>query len=113
MNDWNVFQQQFGDKMKISFIMFLERELNETISRLAAENAHVPKEDLDKKVNEWHREFVNFRQRTRPIFENSDFRGVFRKVNACGSFDQIWQRAVKHFGPTVVFMMGGPGSGKS
>eukprot|EP00434_Breviolum_minutum_P015364 symbB.v1.2.013539.t2/scaffold961.1/size148688/11 len=47
-----------------------------------------------------------------PVVEKFHFQGLVRRINAEQSPEKVWRDVERNFGPSVIFVLGGPGAGK-
>ena len=102
--------QVLGGKVNVKFTLFFECSEEAVLARLLERGKTSGRSDDN--VEAIKKRFATFQTETQPVVDRMDAAGKLQRVSAERSVDQVWKETQALFAPSVVFVLGGPGSGK-
>ncbi|CAK0788396.1 unnamed protein product [Prorocentrum cordatum] len=103
-------EQAVQGRVFVKFGIYLECSMGAMEERLLRRGQTSGRSDDNIEVI--RKRFMTFHSESMPIVEKLQAEGMLRKVDAEKSPDEVWKQVQPLFGPSVVFVLGGPGSGK-
>eukprot|EP00927_Polykrikos_kofoidii_P072520 TRINITY_DN68624_c0_g1_i1.p1 TRINITY_DN68624_c0_g1~~TRINITY_DN68624_c0_g1_i1.p1 ORF type:complete len:1791 (+),score=282.65 TRINITY_DN68624_c0_g1_i1:195-5567(+) len=99
-----------GDHVLLKFALYLECSEGVLEARLLERGKVTGRtEDNTESIR---KSFLKFRVESMPVIEQIAADGLLKKIDAEKSVEATWEQVQRVFGPTVVFVLGGPGAGK-
>eukprot|EP00931_Biecheleriopsis_adriatica_P038098 TRINITY_DN2184_c0_g1_i1.p1 TRINITY_DN2184_c0_g1~~TRINITY_DN2184_c0_g1_i1.p1 ORF type:complete len:1777 (-),score=465.99 TRINITY_DN2184_c0_g1_i1:6-5336(-) len=103
-------EKVIGSKAHVKFCLFFDCN-EETMEARLLERGKTSGR-ADDNLESIKKRFVTFQKESLPVVEKYRSEGRLRAVNAAKPVEEVWNCVQKNFGPSVVFVLGGPGAGK-
>mmetsp|Transcript_141091 Transcript_141091/g.367249 ORF Transcript_141091/g.367249 Transcript_141091/m.367249 type:complete len:1799 (+) Transcript_141091:59-5455(+) len=103
-------REVLGAKVNIKFALFFDCSEACMEARLLERGKSSGRSDDN--AESIRKRFRTFQSESMPVVEKLDAQGLLRRVSADRSAEEVWASVRALFGPTVVFVLGGPGAGK-
>mmetsp|Transcript_47718 Transcript_47718/g.139072 ORF Transcript_47718/g.139072 Transcript_47718/m.139072 type:complete len:1627 (-) Transcript_47718:186-5066(-) len=110
LDNWEGWKRVVGSRARVLFAITLECGEDVMEARLLERGKTSGR--VDDNIESIRKRFVTFKAESMPVIEVFQNSGLLRRINAEQTTDQVWEDVRKLFAPTVVFILGGPGSGK-
>mmetsp|Transcript_31617 Transcript_31617/g.57502 ORF Transcript_31617/g.57502 Transcript_31617/m.57502 type:complete len:1768 (+) Transcript_31617:51-5354(+) len=99
-----------GNKVKVKFILFFDASEPTMEVRLLERGKTSGR--ADDNLESIKKRFKTFQEESMPVVEKFRAEGMVRTINSEQSEEAVWSSVQKQFGPSVIFVIGGPGAGK-
>ncbi|CAK9114351.1 unnamed protein product [Durusdinium trenchii] len=103
-------EEVIGNTVRVKFVLFFDLS-EETMQARLMERGKTSGR-ADDNLESIKKRFVTFQQESMPVVEKFHLKGLVRRINAEQSAEQVWRDVQRNFGPSVIFVLGGPGAGK-
>jgi len=103
-------EQMAGDQVLVKFVLYLDVCEQVMEARLLERGKTSGR--ADDNIESIRKRFLTFHQESRPVVEKFQADGRVVRIDAEQHRDDVWRDVQALFGPSVVFVLGGPGSGK-
>ncbi|CAE7584406.1 cmpk [Symbiodinium natans] len=103
-------EQMAGDQVLVKFVLYLDVCQQVMEARLLERGKTSGR--ADDNIESIRKRFLTFHQESRPVVEKFQADGRVIRIDAEQHRDDVWRDVQALFGPSVVFVLGGPGSGK-
>ncbi|CAE7221606.1 cmpk, partial [Symbiodinium sp. KB8] len=103
-------EQMAGDQVLVKFVLYLDVCEQVMEARLLERGKTSGR--ADDNIESIRKRFLTFHQESRPVVERFQADGRVVRIDAEQHRDDVWRDVQALFGPSVVFVLGGPGSGK-
>eukprot|EP00929_Paragymnodinium_shiwhaense_P113635 TRINITY_DN81924_c0_g1_i1.p1 TRINITY_DN81924_c0_g1~~TRINITY_DN81924_c0_g1_i1.p1 ORF type:complete len:1781 (+),score=505.68 TRINITY_DN81924_c0_g1_i1:112-5454(+) len=107
LEGWN---NVLGGKVTVSFTIFFDCSEDVMEARLLERGKTSGRSDDN--IESIKKRFRVFQGDSKPVIDKFAAEGALRRIDAKQSPDAVWQDVQRLFGPSVVFVLGGPGAGK-
>jgi len=107
LEGWN---RVLGAKVVVKFVLFFDCSEACMEARLLERGKTSGRSDDN--LEAIRKRFRTFQQESMPVVDQYNEKNLLRRVSAERSQEEVWHTVQGIFGPTVVFVLGGPGSGK-
>ncbi|CAE7617867.1 CMPK, partial [Symbiodinium pilosum] len=99
-----------GDQVLVKFVLYLDVCEQVMEARLLERGKTSGR--ADDNIESIRKRFLTFHQESRPVVDKFQAEGRVIRMDAEKHRDDVWRDVQALFGPSVVFVLGGPGSGK-
>ncbi|CAJ1438493.1 unnamed protein product [Effrenium voratum] len=99
-----------GNTVRVKFVLFFDVS-EETMQARLVERGKTSGR-ADDNLESIKKRFVTFQRESMPVVEKFHLQGMVRRMDAEQSAEQVWKDVQRNFGPSVIFVLGGPGAGK-
>lgn len=103
-------QRVVGNKVHVKFALFFD--VSEATMEVRLLERGKTSGRADDNLESIKKRFVTFQHESMPVIEKFHKEGLLRRVNSEQPVEQVWHDVQRHFGPSVIFVLGGPGAGK-
>jgi len=103
-------EEVIGNTVRVKFVLFFDLS-EETMQARLVERGKTSGR-ADDNLESIKKRFITFQQESMPVVEKFHFQGLVRRINAEQSPEKVWRDVERNFGPSVIFVLGGPGAGK-
>mmetsp|Transcript_35995 Transcript_35995/g.84363 ORF Transcript_35995/g.84363 Transcript_35995/m.84363 type:complete len:490 (-) Transcript_35995:182-1651(-) len=107
LSGWNA---AFEGKVNIQFCIFFDCSDQVMEARLLERSKTSGR--ADDNIDSIRKRFRVFKEESMPVVQTLESKGLLRRINAERSVEDVWATVKACFMPSVVFVLGGPGSGK-
>lgn len=105
-----VWRKVIGDSVDVQFAVFFDCSEQCMEARLLERGKTSGRSDDN--AESIRKRFRTFIEESTPVAQHLEAKGVLKRIDAEQSVEAVWKSVQATFGPSVVFVLGGPGSGK-
>ncbi|CAE8582466.1 unnamed protein product, partial [Polarella glacialis] len=99
-----------GNKVRVKSVLFFD--VSEPVMEARLLERGKTSGRVDDNLESIRKRFITFQQESMPVVEKFRSEGLLRFINAEQSEEMVWNDVRKNFGPSAIFVLGGPGAGK-